>query len=102
MNEPLEETSLNIYGLTFKPDIDDLRESPALQIASQIIESYSGNVFIVEPNISRLPKGFEQSSLLHLNSLKNADFSLLLVDHKEFKTMSKPSGVVIDTRGIWN
>ena len=97
-----KETSLNIYGLTFKPDIDDLRESPALQIASQIIESYSGSVFIVEPNISRLPKGFEQASLLHLNSLKNADFSLLLVDHKEFKTISKPSGVVIDTRGIWN
>ena len=52
-----KETTLNIYGLTFKPDIDDLRESPALQIASQIIESYSGSVSIVEPNITRLPKG---------------------------------------------
>ena len=96
-----KETSLNIYGLTFKPDIDDLRESPALQIAKEIIDSYKGSVFIVEPNISSLPDGFEESMLLSVKSISSADFSLMLVDHKEFKKIPKPSGVVVDTRGVW-
>lgn len=40
------------YGLAFKPDIDDLRESPALSIASKVTKRHPGSVLLVEPNIS--------------------------------------------------
>ena len=95
------ETSLAIYGLTFKPDIDDLRESPALQIVKQITQVFKGKIYIVEPNIDFLPNDLSDCTLMPLNSITSVDFSLLLVDHTEFKQISKPSGIVIDTKGLW-
>jgi UDP-N-acetyl-D-mannosaminuronic acid dehydrogenase len=44
------------YGLAFKPDIDDLRESPALRIAQQLANLQHGRTLGVEPNIDKLPK----------------------------------------------
>ena len=77
------EVTVACYGLAFKPDIDDLRESPALSITQAIKNMHKGNVIAVEPNIKFMP---ESLSNIELSSMLNihADIKVLLVKHKEF------------------
>lgn len=97
-----KDVTIACYGLAFKPDIDDLRESPALNITKNIAELHSGSVVAIEPNINELPNSILSFNLSSFeNAKKNADIHLLLVDHKEFK-LNKISDVnLIDTKGIW-
>jgi UDP-N-acetyl-D-mannosaminuronic acid dehydrogenase len=89
------------YGLSFKPDIDDLRESPALNITREIARFHKGTVLAVEPNIRDLVNEEFQLALIP-DAQAIASISVLLVDHKEFQVAGKPSkGKVIDTKGIW-
>lgn len=95
-------------GIAFKPDIDDLRESPSLHIVETLAESKIAELLVVEPNIGSLPSNLKDKEGVRLVSLEEAmeqaDIVLLLVDHKEFKQMDRNllSGkVVIDTRGIF-
>lgn len=98
------DVTIAIYGLSFKPDIDDLRESPALQIASTLAKEHPGSVLVVEPNISELPA--EQGESLTLVDVDaaaaDADIHLLLVDHSSFRLSNQPPGRIIDIKGIWN
>ncbi|MGK0268025.1 MAG: UDP-N-acetyl-D-mannosaminuronic acid dehydrogenase [Paraglaciecola sp.] len=92
-------------GLAFKADIDDLRESPALQIVTALSEDNIGDIIAVEPNIKSLPKHLEgKVELASLQeALSRANVVVVLVDHKEFKSADKTAfakKVVIDTRGI--
>jgi UDP-N-acetyl-D-mannosaminuronic acid dehydrogenase len=94
-------------GLAFKADIDDLRESPALDITQEILEQEIGEVLVVEPNIKTLPKALAEKGGLLVkleDALEKANTIVALVDHKEFKKIpanSLNTKVVIDTRGIW-
>lgn len=95
--------SIACYGLAFKPNIDDLRESPALLIAKKIIEMHLGTVLLVEPNITSLPETLKKGQLSDLDkSIEEADLHLLLVDHSDFYSRRPSSGIIIDTRGIWS
>jgi len=102
--------SLNIacFGLAFKADIDDLRESPALDITTHLSETHPGTILAVEPNIKALPKKLEGKNVVMATmevALTKADIMLVLVDHKPFKFLSAnkmTDKVVIDTRGIWS
>lgn len=93
-------------GLAFKPDIDDLRESPALEIARQVGQMGFAKQLLVEPNISEMPSRFDgvNTELIDLDSaLTKSDIVVLLVDHAPFKQMDLGllSGKqVVDTRGI--
>src|SRR5699024_2958533 len=99
-----------VLGLAFKADIDDLRESPALNIAVDIAEELEGIQFLVaEPNINELPKrfkGFENAELKdYTEAINEAEVILLLVDHKEFKSLDKTKlegKKLVDTKGLWN
>lgn len=95
-------------GLAFKPDIDDLRESPSLQITYDLAAAGKAQIFAVEPNIQTLPlklQNMKNVSLMEYHeAINKADIVLLLVDHKEFKTLDKEmlkGKIIIDTRGIW-
>lgn len=95
-------------GLAFKPDIDDLRESPSLAITRELAEKRIGTILAVEPNIQALPKTLEGLADVQFlpwqEAVAAADIVLLLVDHKEFKTMDRhllDGKTVIDTRGIF-
>lgn len=68
-------------GLAFKPNIDDLRESPAKYITSRIISESSAEILIVEPNIID-HKSFKL--LNYIDAYKKADIIVWLVNHKEF------------------
>ncbi|EJD0038541.1 UDP-N-acetyl-D-mannosamine dehydrogenase [Escherichia coli] len=101
-NKKIDEVTIACYGLAFKADIDDLRESPAMQVTKTISEFHPGRVIAVEPNIHTVPPKLNNIELVDLNfAMQHADIHLLLVDHKEFKGKSVNNGIVIDTKGIW-
>jgi UDP-N-acetyl-D-mannosaminuronic acid dehydrogenase len=93
---------IGCLGLAFKANIDDLRESPALEITRELMASGIGRVMACEPNVNG---GFGEFPLYELGEvLKEADILLVLVDHHEFKGIDREllkEKVVIDTRGIW-
>jgi UDP-N-acetyl-D-mannosaminuronic acid dehydrogenase len=90
-----------LYGLSFKPDIDDLRESPALEIARALTQKHPGPLLVVEPHIDVLPSGLERARLVSFADAALADIHVLLVDHSAFKATAAPRGRIIDTRGVW-
>jgi UDP-N-acetyl-D-mannosaminuronic acid dehydrogenase len=93
--------TLAVYGLAFKPNIDDLRESPALAITEKLMQLIPKPLQVIEPNIRALPKILENATLCEAIDATNADIHILLVDHIQFIQQTKPMGIVIDTRGIW-
>lgn len=99
-DQTAREVTVAIYGLAFKPDIDDLRESPALGIARRIATEHSGILKIVEPNISELPKDLTKGLFCSFKEA-SADVHIMLVDHKEFKDTIPPAGRIVDARGVW-
>lgn len=93
-------------GLAFKADVDDLRESPSLFIASELSKEYGEDMIVCEPHISTLPTALSGRAKLENaeEAIQKADIVLLLVDHRPFKRLSRrilDQRVVIDTRGCW-
>ncbi|EIC9813721.1 UDP-N-acetyl-D-mannosamine dehydrogenase [Vibrio alginolyticus] len=97
-----KDVKIACYGLAFKPDIDDLRESPAMAISKKIMQMHAGVIMVVEPNIIHVPASLDSANLVTFeDALTNADIHVMLVDHKEFKEQSVERGIVVDTKGIW-
>ncbi len=98
------DVAIACFGLAFKADIDDLRESPALAIAGELLKRHPGKVLMVEPNLDHaLPAKLAAATLASTDeALAQADIALLLVDHQQFKNLSLPQRLsVVDTRGLW-
>jgi len=104
--ENLPEPRVACLGLSYKPDIDDLRESPSLGIAIQLAEELP-ELLVVEPHIQDLPAALEETGALLIDldgALERADIVVLLTDHKAFKAVDRGrlnGKIVIDTRGAW-
>jgi UDP-N-acetyl-D-mannosaminuronic acid dehydrogenase len=97
----IENPKIACLGLAFKPDIDDLRESPALEITKMLSDEIDGEILAVEPNISALPPVLANRKNVTLASLEDAlstaDVVVVLVNHKEFHRESlKTDAVVLD------
>lgn len=102
----VSELTIACLGLAFKPDIDDLRESPAVEITQSLADWHTGKVLTIEPNVHHLPKQLEgKAALVNFEqALQQADILVLLVDHKEFKAYPAENlrqQWLIDTRGVW-
>ena len=107
--ERFKNPTIACLGLAFKANIDDLRESPALKIATDLAADCPGELLLVEPFIDELPAalaGTGKAALVSLDeALARADVVAVLVDHDVFKTVHRDAlqeKIVIDTRGIWN
>ena len=87
-----------LMGLSFKPNIDDLRESPALEIANAITQNNKNEVFLVEPNI----QSHSDFDLTHYEiAVNKADIVVLLVAHDEFINLKIPKNkLILDFCGI--
>ena len=97
-------------GLTYKADVDDLRQSPAVKVVSELASSQNklDKILVVEPNISSLPIELQNTSKVALTNLENAidaaDIIIILVDHKSFKEFPYDrigEKIIFDTKGIW-
>jgi UDP-N-acetyl-D-mannosaminuronic acid dehydrogenase len=96
-------------GLAFKANIDDMRESPAVDIVEEIARSLPDvEILVSEPYSAALPARLAALPNLRLVSAEKAveasDIVALLVDHDQFRAMNKSwlaGKVLYDTRGIW-
>ncbi|HKN02639.1 MAG TPA: UDP-N-acetyl-D-mannosamine dehydrogenase [Buttiauxella sp.] len=100
------EITIACFGLAFKPNIDDLRESPAMEIAEVLSSWHSGKTLAVEPNIHQLPKALVGHCELATTdeALEQADVLVMLVDHQVFKAIpgtKVQQRWIVDTKGVW-
>lgn len=100
--------SIACLGLAFKADVDDLRESPAVEIVQHLKELNFGTLYVAEPYIDELPENLTARNIVLVDAkeaVSRADIVLLLVNHKLFSSIGAADivgKVVIDTRGMWD
>ncbi|WP_066801102.1 UDP-N-acetyl-D-mannosamine dehydrogenase [Sphingomonas soli] len=93
-------------GLAYKANVDDLRESPAVDIVHMLATQKVGELLVVEPHVDALPASLQALDLqltTYANAVERADIVLLLVDHAQFMAGDRAllkDKVVIDTRGV--
>ncbi|MBS0467515.1 MAG: UDP-N-acetyl-D-mannosamine dehydrogenase [Proteobacteria bacterium] len=95
------EPVIGCLGLTFKANIDDMRESPSMDIVEQLHRLGVGKIMACDPNVHKEKAPFPLYDLKSV--IKEADILLLLVDHDEFKDIDPQvikDKVVIDTKGV--
>ena len=91
-----EEITIGIFGITYKPNIDDLRESPALKIALEL-KNQGYNVIVCEPNIQT----HESLKIKDLHEVLEKSFlSVFLVLHDEFKNLDLKDKNNLDLCGV--
>lgn len=100
--EKFKNPTIACLGLAYKPDIDDLRESPAVEIVQELQKRKIGDLKIVEPNL----ESHDQFELAALDdALDAADIVLILVGHRPFLSISPTKlaeKIIIDTCGVLN
>ncbi|RXH09187.1 UDP-N-acetyl-D-mannosamine dehydrogenase [Bradyrhizobium guangzhouense] len=94
-------------GLSFKPNIDDLRSSPAVKVVELLAKEKLGTLIASEPNVSELPQSLRDLGVDFadaLTAIDRASIVVLLVDHRQFDFID-PSALrdkrLVDTRGLW-
>lgn len=91
-NPPL----LGCLGLTFKPNIDDVRESPALKITQELIKD-NYKLMVSEPNLLN----YKEIKIYHFEEvIQKSDLIFILVAHKEFKSIKSDNKKIYDFCGI--
>lgn len=89
-NKSAADVSIACYGISFKPNIDDLRESPALDITRDLTDQHSGKILVVEPNVKVLPSSLNSALQVDVETAcATADIHVLLVGHDEFREHQK-------------
>ena len=106
--ERFKEPVVACYGLTYKPDVDDIRESPALAIVESVAESPGAKVLVCEPNLHELPAslaGRRNVSLVDADAARQeSDIVAILVAHSAFKKTNPDqflSKAVVDSVGLF-
>ncbi|MBO6899861.1 MAG: UDP-N-acetyl-D-mannosamine dehydrogenase [Rhizobiaceae bacterium] len=100
-------TPIALLGLSYKPDIDDLRESPSLEILDALLADGYANILVVEPNVDELPQAYADRPIRLMDiesALHEARVMAILVGHEEFlarrDAMRSFAGTLIDPVGL--
>jgi len=102
----LQLKKIAVLGLTYKPDIDDLRESPALDICKELSEKFNGTILAVEPHIQEPPLILKQNGCILTEfekAMNECEAVLVLVDHKLFREANPEmfqDKILLDTKGF--
>ncbi|MBN3804516.1 UDP-N-acetyl-D-mannosamine dehydrogenase [Paraburkholderia sp. Ac-20336] len=102
-----EPVRIAVLGLAFKPDVDDLRESPAVMIADALTREPGCDVLIAEPHIDALPAELQapNAHLVEVDAaLAMADLVVVLVKHRAFHSVDLAAlhgKAIVDTKGLW-
>ncbi|MBA4135868.1 MAG: UDP-N-acetyl-D-mannosamine dehydrogenase [Opitutus sp.] len=106
--EKFKNPAIACLGLAFKADIDDLRESPAMEITMELAKLGVGRVLAVEPHVKQLPANLAANGnvvfMSAYDAVRQADIVVLLVNHRQFSVIDRVllrDKIVIDTRGFW-
>ncbi len=103
----LKEPIIACLGLSYKSNVDDMRESPAIEIVEQLAKDKVGKLLLIEPHIDTPPKQLKALGLELWDfdrAIQHADILLLLVDHRAFLQVDREAlkgKIIIDTRGVW-
>ena len=88
-----EYPNVALMGLTFKPDVDDIRESPSLLIAKKMINHKKINsLFLVDPNL-KTSKDLDISEIE--TAIKKSQVIVFLVAHKEFNNLRLTDKIIL-------
>ena len=99
--------TVSCLGLSFKANIDDTRESPAVDIVRRLSREHPGQVLVAEPHLNKLPKSLhgERVTLVTTEeAIDCGDVIVMLVDHQSFKQINISTigtRQLVDTRGFW-
>ena len=100
---------IGCLGLTFKADVNDIRESPALAITEAITHWGDCDVFVAEPHLRELPGELAGKNHVVMTNASDAiarsEIVALLVNHREFSHIERSSLAgkkIVDTRGLWS
>lgn len=103
--EHIPNPKITVLGLTYKPDIDDIRESPAIEIFKMLDKNPRLKVSVCDPHV----KGFGDKLMNIDDAVRNSDCILLAVNHKEFMSLNIAeianlvnNKVIVDTRNALN
>jgi UDP-N-acetyl-D-mannosaminuronic acid dehydrogenase len=98
---------VSCLGLTYKPDVDDMRESPAIAIAAQLASTGQERTLVADPNLTALPKELAPLSNISfcetMEAVRQADIVAILVAHSPFRKIPREElmrRVVIDATGL--
>lgn len=102
--EEIERNKINnptiaCLGLSYKPDVDDIRESPAVDIVKKLLKENVSKIIVIEPNIDILPSELAEYDNIELLKeleigISRSDVVLVLVKHKEFKAINKKNNKI--------
>ena len=95
------------FGVTYKPDVDDLRESPALHVVERLLRNSKFKVLVCDPMVKELPPKIANHARLKLvdaeTARAQADIVTFLVGHRKFRSLQPQKfleKVVVDTIGL--
>lgn len=103
----LENRNVTVLGLAYKPDVDDLRESPAIEVAHKLADKQV-NVIAFEPyKPDYFVPGVQMAHSLE-EAVLDAEIIVLLVNHSDFRNLTpdklkaiSPARIILDTVGAW-